>query len=666
MKDTSHFITVSLHPSSIPEAPRGNCRYTLPVRKACNSRAREKEIRDHSTGMSELYRQKYEKIARTRCDRLLRGQTLSLDKDSLKSIKLILSHTDCFVSQCRGNESIEKLYLDPYVSFDRQDDGFWDKVGQAVGNLQALKTIYIDTYSFYEQNYDDDESHSDNDTEDEDGNLPYWEKVLPLILRHVRQKVLIDLGGSGIWDVEESRMFAQAIRRHPSITSFKSCYNYPYESLDDLHSALATLPALESIALSWGRHDARPEDEFALANPESLTELLQIPTLRFVDFSHCFFTHALCQATANAFAEGAAVTKVEFMRCKFSTEESAAIMANGLSRNTSVISITVASPWDGTLHSALAMALPLNSTLKELSSKANRIDTAHIDWSPIFLALGQNTGLKILSIVADLHFSMDESLCTAMQNGLGKNETLESLELNRVPLCVDNADLMSRAFSFIRANKALKSLVVELKDDTIESLASAFRLDVAAMLEENTSLVSLSIPCWNAQIKAKEYLVFVTALQHNRTLKTLSINHQKGHLTLTDDEDKQMAALLQKNYALESLPGIYLESSLGDVGAILQLNKAGRRYLIEDGSSVSKGVKVLSAVSDEIDCVFLHLLENPRLCDRSAVEAAASGSTCTDYGGSASLEASLENQTVGKREHGHVQTEGKESRRRLT
>jgi hypothetical protein len=39
----------------------------------------------------------------------------------------------------------------------------------------------------------------------------------------------------------------------------------------------------------------------------------------------------------------------------------------------------------------------------------------------------------------------------------------------------------------------------------------------------------------------------------------------------------------------------------GTVRAILLLNAAGRRYLIKDGSSISKGVDVLSAVSDEID-----------------------------------------------------------------
>jgi hypothetical protein len=80
-----------------------------------------------------------------------------------------------------------------------------------------------------------------------------------------------------------------------------------------------------------------------------------------------------------------------------------------------------------------------------------------------------------------------------------------------------------------------------------------------------------------------------------------------------------MDSILKKNYALESLPDIGLENEsryLDDVGAILRLNGAGRRYLIEDGSYISKGVEVLRRVNNEINCVFLHLLENPRLCDR--------------------------------------------------
>jgi hypothetical protein len=60
------------------------------------------------------------------------------------------------------------------------------------------------------------------------------------------------------------------------------------------------------------------------------------------------------------------------------------------------------------------------------------------------------------------------------------------------------------------------------------------------------------------------------------------------------------------------------------MGAILRLNEAGRRYLVQDGSSISKGVEVLSSVTNDINCVFLQFLENPTLCDRSAVEMGSS------------------------------------------
>jgi hypothetical protein len=59
-----------------------------------------------------------------------------------------------------------------------------------------------------------------------------------------------------------------------------------------------------------------------------------------------------------------------------------------------------------------------------------------------------------------------------------------------------------------------------------------------------------------------------------------------------------------KNYGLERLVPISCTND-GTVNAILRLNSSWTRYLIKDGSSISKGVDVLSAVSDEIDCVLL-------------------------------------------------------------
>jgi hypothetical protein len=391
-----------------------------------------------------------------------------------------------------------------------------------------------------------------------------------------------------------------------------------------------------------------------LADSESLGRLLRVASLRSVSFRCFYFTHARCQATANALMEGTAITSVEFTECSFSTGECAVMMANGLSRKTSVSHIKVASPLDQALCSALATALPSNSTLRCLILQRNDHDDDH-DLSRVFLALGNNAGLKTLTI--DNFGLMIESLCIAIKDGLGENETLESLELANIVVNDDNIALWCRAFSFLRTNKALKSLMLSVNFDTTKLCLSVFRIDIVTMLQENASLESLSIDHeYLIEIKAEEYFVLVTTLQHNRTLKTLSLG-RNGSFTLTHDEGKQMAALLQKNYALETLPGIDLENEAGDVGAILRLNEAGRRYLIEDGSSISKGVEVLSSVSDEINCVFLHLLENPRLCDRSAVEA-ASDSESADIDESTSR--------IGKREHGRAQNESKEARRRMT
>jgi hypothetical protein len=526
---------------------------------------------------------------------LLWGENLTLGENAMN---LILGHIDCFVSQSRGNERVKQVNLYPHALTGYTEEE-WDKFGEAIGNLQKLGTIQICP----ERKHDDGAS--------EVVPILNWE-ILARILGHVRQRIALSVTRKAPWREEDYRSLARAIRGHPTIRHFEGGEYFPYECVDTLYSALATLPALESLLFS---NTLRPEDESTCAHPESLAELLRVPSLRSVCFSNFYFTCALWQATANALMEGTAITELKFVR--ISTEESASIIATGLSRNTSVTSIIVYHGNAPALFDALAMALPSNSTIRDLSFLFGSLSAEQLP--PIFLALGKNSGLKALKV--DMSDSMDESLSTALRDGLGMNETLESLELNSVPLCADNDDLFRRAFSFLRINKALKSMVVVVKDDAKESFVSALRLDVATMLQENISLETLTIRRWNMKIKAEEYLVLITTLQHNKMLKSLNFKVRRSHrLTLNDDEDKQMAALLQKNYALESLPDIDLEKRPRDVNAILRLNAAGRRYLIEDGSSISKGVKVLSAVSNEINCVFLHLLENPRLCDRSAVE----------------------------------------------
>jgi hypothetical protein len=191
-----------------------------------------------------------------------------------------------------------------------------------------------------------------------------WELVAR-ILRHVRQNVTVDIDNEGLRSIEEVQPFARAICGHPTITGFRDTGMFPYESLGTLFSTLTTLPALESVM--FGAPEVNQSDESILANPGSLTELLRVPTLRSAQFHLFSFTSALFQATTNALVEGAAVTKLDFISCSFSAVECDVTMANGLSRNTSVISIIVRCNNARALFDALAAAIPLNSTLRILN-----------------------------------------------------------------------------------------------------------------------------------------------------------------------------------------------------------------------------------------------------------------------------------------------------------
>jgi hypothetical protein len=205
-------------------------------------------------------------------------------------------------------------------------------------------------------------------------------------------------------------------------------------------------------------------------------------------------------------------------------------------------------------YDAMSASLLSNSMLQELNiHNIGHIKPSGVWLSSLFLALGTNTTPKILDIFG---FDFAAELCPSLQDGLGKNSTLERLRLKN------------------------------------GNLAEA-------------GVTELSF-----------YSAVIKALQPNQTLKTLRLCDESP--VMTDDEVKNLTVLVKQNYGLVSLPGIDSGERMGDLGSILKLNRAGRGYLDDDGSSIVKGVDVLSAVRvrDDLNCVFLHLMENPSLCNR--------------------------------------------------
>jgi hypothetical protein len=96
-----------------------------------------KKMGDHS---NEALESQSRRDAEVCARRLLEPSRLNLNEDSLP---WILNHIDCFISQSRGNKSVEHVFLYPY-SVDGHDDDceVLDKVGQAIGNTQVATYCY--------------------------------------------------------------------------------------------------------------------------------------------------------------------------------------------------------------------------------------------------------------------------------------------------------------------------------------------------------------------------------------------------------------------------------------------------------------------------------------------------------------------------------------------
>jgi hypothetical protein len=71
-------------------------------------------------------------------DHRLERKSLYLNGDSLP---WIANHIDCFVSQSRGNRSVEHVSLCRHAPIDLQDYAIWNIVGKAIGNLHALVSL---------------------------------------------------------------------------------------------------------------------------------------------------------------------------------------------------------------------------------------------------------------------------------------------------------------------------------------------------------------------------------------------------------------------------------------------------------------------------------------------------------------------------------------------
>jgi hypothetical protein len=223
-----------------------------------------------------------------------------------------------------------------------------------------------------------------------------------------------------------------------------------------------------------------------------------------------------------------------------------------------------------------------------------------------------NKSLKSLDV--DTFHLTNESVCGALRDALANNCVLESLTLHS-PERLDDKSVISwrKTLPFIRDNATLKSLRISfINEGALDPHIATLCFDTVVMLKGNTTLECLDIKSRGVSLDG--YFAALEGLQPNTTLKALRLSPILA--SMGDDKMNQLVSLVKKNYSLAVLDeGVSQWDKSGEFGTLLRLNKVARRYLIKDVASIARGVEVLIGVSDDLGCLFYHLLENPTLCD---------------------------------------------------
>lgn len=258
--------------------------------------------------------------------------------------------------------------------------------------------------------------------------------------------------------------------------------------------------------------------------------------------------------------------------------------------------------------------------------------------------IASNTVLKHAS-----HVSIGDE-CQDLDNVLSAfttNRTLESIYVTAFPQTKLQLSHFARLSALLRSSgtSALRSLQLRLSGDVVPDGACLelqrgliesglesflFKVDGETLPEhfesiplaatKNHSLKSLKLVHDGEELfTASQCLKLLRGLAGNKSLQELHVAVSKcicgAPSTINDQERTAVIDAMSQIYGLTEC---YLDAVHTDgdcrkaVDNILKLNSAGRQYMIEGESSNTKtrGIEVLSKVSENLDCIYTHVREN--------------------------------------------------------
>ena len=491
---------------------------------------------------------------------------------------------------------------------------FWDgleKAAEFIGTLTANKTIAIDHLS-YGNNI-----HADLRCE-------------AIVLRQARRITELRLGiDDEFQDVSHVDDFASALSSHSCLETWRLV-----DPLLDLLEVAGSSQILTRALLSLPKLSIFPLEYYKIFDPDQLGNLVCRPAMRRMEF------HACDVAKWNEFFAGLATERTSVQSLEifdtfrpFDDEDGngqlAEKLVNALNTNRSLQTLKLMPPpsdEDDELNDADEGAIQRQREAGRLLGEALARHPAlenfalHFAWHKTF-------SLNVLATLSTSQRLQDLSLYKfegTPEQCIYLLPVLQNMQLSQLVITgVEHADGVLATLAQARStNLRILSLHVS------ESVNSAqfLLLELGKLIESNlNSLKELSVPCFDTLCTFSDYISFLSAVKESQ-LSSLDldffipsddadicanslIHAIKGSFNLMSFNINPLRRLAGK----EIFPLLSLESIAACQG-LLDMNRAGRRYILIDPLNKAQGIDVLASAHDKLDCLFLHLLENPFLC----------------------------------------------------
>lgn len=227
------------------------------------------------------------------------------------------------------------------------------------------------------------------------------------------------------------------------------------------------------------------------------------------------------------------------------------------------------------------------------------------------------------------------------QDCMELSHCLESSSCKVDQICISNCKLPDQgaqqlANSFAKNTSLKRVLLYDVSGN------DAWYMGLLSSIPASTSIEELYFAADRSEKDdAFARALFANVCRHNKTVKKLSVrNNLLSSNLFATDKHQDLEDIVKLNHTLEH---IAVEGRVHSqpFQPILRLNKAGRRYLAQDGESRSKCIAVLAKVKYDLDCLYFHMRENPILCLTAAAGANSSDAGDNDKKRKAADESSL-------------------------